>query len=413
MNNKKQEIEHVLATLYDLRTIRIRSHAILDWVKQNKSSYFALDPEKMMSTASFVIEVIEDNYPDLDIPYHSRWRHFEAGSIDRIKKMQEDLSTLSVESRGKILYELVIISVLLDAGSGPYWRYKEPETGIEYARSEGLALASLALYQKGTFSMHPSQPLRVDAKCLLAFSEHDLIDAFQISSNNPLEGVAGRVALLNRLGALIQQDKQHFGQESRLGNFYTYINSLVINHSIAAANIFQSVLQTFNIIWPARLLLHEVPLGDVWRHQALKTEEPNSEYIPFHKLSQWLTYSLLEPLEQAGIIVTHLEELTGLPEYRNGGLLIDSGLLQVKDKNLLEKAHPTDSEIIVEWRALTVALLDELADLIRKKMKKTESELPLAKVLQGGTWEAGRRIAKQKRPQGIPPIQIISDGTLF
>jgi hypothetical protein len=126
-----------------------------------------------------------------------------------------------------------------------------------------------------------------------------------------------------------------------------------------------------------------------------------------------LTYSLIEPLEQTGIRVTHLEALTGLPEYRNGGLLIDSGVLKIKNPTVLKQYHLPGSELIVEWRALTVSLLDELADLIRKKMHKNKIELPLAKILQGGTWDAGRRMAQQKRPQSLPPLQIISDGTVF
>lgn len=413
MSNNQQEIDQVLATLMDPRTIRIRSQAILDLIKQDKSAYFALEPEKMTSTASFIIEVIQDNYPNLDIPYHSRWRHFEAGGINRIKKMQEQLSSLSTEDRGKILYELVIISVFLDAGAGSYWCYKDPETGVTYSRSEGLALASLSLYQKGIFSSYPSEPFRVDAARLLTLNEHELRQGFQVTQSNPLEGISGRLALLNRLGSLIQHDEQHFGKEHRLGNFFTYISSLANQKQLTATQIFQTVLNTFNEIWPARLIFHGVSLGDVWQHKALKTNELGSEYIPFHKLSQWLTYSLIEPLEHAGISVNHLDELTGLPEYRNGGLLIDSELLRIKDKKDLEKAYLPDAEIIVEWRALTVALLDELADLIRKKLRKNQTELPLAKILQGGTWEAGRRIARQKRPLGPPPLQIISDGTVF
>ena len=53
--------------------------------------------------------------------------------------------------------------------------------------------------------------------------------------------------------------------------------------------------------------------------------------MPFHKLSQWLTYSLLEPFEWAGVTVTGLDALTGLPEYRNGGLLLDTGVLRLRD----------------------------------------------------------------------------------
>ena len=57
-------------------------------------------------------------------------------------------------------------------------------------------------------------------------------------------------------------------------------------------------------------------------------------WMPFHKLSQWLTYSLLEPFGWAGVAVTDLDELTGLPEYRNGGLLLDTGVLRLRDPAL-------------------------------------------------------------------------------
>ena len=413
MNNEEQYIKQVLLTLRDPRTIREKAKHLLNLAKEDRLQHFSLDPKQITSTASYIIEVIYDQYPDLNIPYHSRWRHFEAGSVDRIKQLHSLSGSCSPEEYGKILYELVIISVLLDAGAGPLWRYAEQSTNKEYSRSEGLALASLSLYQKGAFSAHPSQPFRVDAERLMAFNEEDLTKGFQVTSENPLEGVQGRVALLNQLGTLLTQKTHYFGDHGRLGDFYTYISSLQTNNSLSASSLFQAVLDAFNDIWPARLSFHGIPLGDVWIHHALKSNEPGSEYIPFHKLSQWLTYSLIEPLECSGIKVRELDVLTGLPEYRNGGLLIDTHLLKVKNKELFLKPQNPGSEAIVEWRALTVALLDELALLIRQQLHKNASALPLAKILQGGTWEAGRRIAKQLRPQGTPPIQIISDGTVF
>ena len=412
--NKDEELKNqVLTTLCELGTIRERAHRILALAKENKLENFALDQEKMLPTASYVIDVISKNYPKLDIPYHSRWRHFEAGNTDRISTMLATVNHLSNEERGKILYELVIISVFLDAGAGQEWRYVEPTTKKEYARSEGLALASLALYQNGVLSANPKQPYRVDAHKLIDFTEQDLQHCFQIRPENPLEGVAGRVALLNQLGAIIKEKTLYFGTEGRLGDFYTYVSSLADKQTLPAASLFAAVLKGFNSIWPTRLSYQGVSLGDVWIHKALTTNTPGSEYMPFHKLSQWLTYSLIEPLEQAGIKVTELDKLTGLPEYRNGGLLIDTGLLSLKNKELLLKPQEPSSELIVEWRALTVALLDELADLIRQKLHKDAQSLPLAKILQGGTWEAGRQIAKQKRELGTPPLQIISDGTVF
>ena len=134
--------------------------------------------------------------------------------------------------------------------------------------------------------------------------------------------------------------------------------------------------------------------------------------MPFHKLSQWLSYSLLEPFEWAGVQVTGLEQLTGLPEYRNGGLLLDAGLLQLKDPAWAAQAWQPADQLIVEWRALTVALLDELAPLVRAELGLTEAQMPLACVLEGGTWAAGRAMAQRLRA-GAPPLNIVSDGTVF
>jgi hypothetical protein len=191
---------------------------------------------------------------------------------------------------------------------------------------------------------------------------------------------------------------------------------------LPASTVFSAVLEGLGNIWPGRLALAErdalaffagVNLGDVWMHPALKGDNPSASYVPFHKLSQWLTYSLLEPLQELGVEITGLDELTGLPEYRNGGLCLDLGLLEAKQTSVFQERHLPGSEVIVEWRALTVSLLDRIAHAIRQQLNLTAAQLPLVKVLQGGTWTAGRRIAAQLREGGVPPIQIESDGTVF
>ena len=134
--------------------------------------------------------------------------------------------------------------------------------------------------------------------------------------------------------------------------------------------------------------------------------------MPFHKLSQWLSYSLVEPLEEAGIAVTALDQLTGLAEYRNGGLFMDTGVLLPRDPDLPARPLRPDDEAVVEWRALTVALLDRLAEGVRTALNRDSVSLPLAAILQGGTWAAGRRLAGELRG-GLPPLTIDSDGTVF
>jgi hypothetical protein len=108
-----------------------------------------------------------------------------------------------------------------------------------------------------------------------------------------------------------------------------------------------------------------------------------------------------------------VEELTGLAEYRNGGLFVDGGVLRLKDEANYEKSHNPSSQLVVEWRACTICLLDEVAERVRAILGFSPQVFPLAKVLQGGTWSVGRLLAKQLRNDGGPPLHIESDGTVF
>jgi hypothetical protein len=161
-----------------------------------------------------------------------------------------------------------------------------------------------------------------------------------------------------------------------------------------------------------------MPLGECWPHPALQETAARSGnatdgYVALHKLSQWLSYSLIEPLQNAGIEVTGLNELTGLPEYRNGGLLIDMNVIAPRDAAALSQSHGVSEPFVIGWRALTVALLDRLAPLVGERLGLANDGFLLARVLEGGTWAAGRRLAREKRGDGSPPFQIQSDGTVL
>jgi len=154
--------------------------------------------------------------------------------------------------------------------------------------------------------------------------------------------------------------------------------------------------------------------GDVWVHNKLKKFGiPGSDMVPFHKLQQWLTYSLVEALQYFGINFVDISEMTALAEYRNGGLFVDSGVLQLKEEVDKDKYYDVGSELVVEWRAMTIVLVDKLTERIRLILKKSEQELSLSNVLEGGTWRAGRELAFKLRENGSPPIKLRSDGTVF
>ena len=392
--------------------------ALLARARSGQSGWFTVNDGAMDNAAALVAELTRARYPDLKIPYHSRWRHFETGGVNRADKLNRKLLHASREEIARTQIDLALVAVLLDAGAGPDWSYCEAAVGQRpaqrFSRSEGLGVASFHAFMAGLFSSDPTQPLQADADGLQAVTAERLEKAFQVTLKNPLVGLEGRAALLRRLGEAMHAQPELFGHPARPGHVFDQLTRG--RTSVAAEDLLSMLLCALAPIWPAQNAIENVALGDCWRHSAAGSEceaaDPTKGWMPFHKLSQWLTYSLLEPFEWAGISIEGLDALTGLPEYRNGGLFLDSGVLRLKNAKLATRVFDVGDELIVEWRALTVALLDELAPMVRQQLGLTEIQMPLACVLEGGTWAAGRALAQQLR-QGQPPLNIQSDGTVF
>jgi hypothetical protein len=374
---------------------------------------FRVDLDKLAPTADFVASVIRENYSDLKVPLHARWRHFVFGGRDLWAETAAKVRWSDAQARARAEFDLAIISVLLDAGAGPDWRYRDAATGLTVGRSEGLALASLRMFEAGLFSADAGDPLRADAKRLAALTATDLKRGFSVTDTNPMTGLEGRAALLARLGRTMLDNEPIFARrdDARPGGLFDQLTAGT--KALPAPAILHELLLHLGAIWPDRLTLGGVSLGDTWHHPAIKRSDASNGLIPLHKLSQWLTYSLIEPLQRAAIAVTDIDGLTGLAEYRNGGLLLDTGVITLHDANAAGQPQAVDSELVVEWRALTVALLDRLLPLVRERLGVTKDAFPLGALLEGGTWAAGRKIARQKRADGGPPLKVISDGTVF
>jgi hypothetical protein len=414
----RAQAERAAEVLRTTTAVRERAGQLLARARRGESSWFTVDDGQMAEAARDVASVTRQRYPGLHhIPFHSRWRHFEAGGIDRKAQLDSLLEGLDHAQRAHAYIDLAVVSVLLDAGAGSDWKYVEPATGQTFTRSEGLAVASYHAFTAGLFSGDKDRPLQVDAIGLRALVTDHLAVAFQVSDVNPLVGLEGRAVLLRRLGEALAEQPEVFGEDARPGGLFDMVVSplgpdVPPTADVAAHDILSQLLISLSGIWPAGNAIGGIPLGDCWRHAAVRGEGLSDGWIPFHKLSQWLTYSLLEPFGWAAVKVRGLDGLTALPEYRNGGLLLDSGLLRLKDPLLAGQLWQPGDELIVEWRALTVALLDELAVAVRDELGVDEARLPLACVLEGGTWAAGRALAQRLRG-GAPPLRVASDGTVF
>jgi hypothetical protein len=501
----------LLTVLRRPQTIRARCAAITQAVTDERSGWFRIDRTQLDATAARVVAVMRRRFPTLDIPFHSRWRHFEAGGVDRKAELDAAIGHLSPADRARAHFDLTVVSVLLDAGAGAAWSYTErsgplppaalpadrvsrddllsmldqaavkstaastaettaeapaepsaatpAETAAEptteppaessagarpavavaplptpasapaptaaaaadlsrYTRSEGLGVATFRAFMAGAFSSDKAQPCRVDAAALRQLDVAALRAIFQASASNPLVGLEGRVGLLQRLGDALVFEAARDGLQARPALLFDRITDGGTATSVTAGDVLLHVLQAMGPIWTSGSMVMGVRAGDVWEHRWAGTSTGRGEdtvtrgWVPFHKLSQWLSYSLLEPLQWSGAAVTGLDDLTGLPEYRNGGLLIDTGVIVPRQARLLERRWKPADEFTVEWRAMTVTLLDELAERVRLQLGVTAEQMPLACILEGGTWAAGREIAAERRG-GSPPVQIDSDGTLF
>jgi hypothetical protein len=402
-----------LTKLNDAAAVRERCGMVRRWVAEDRSPHFTLDESRLAAVAAYVADVTREAYPDLKIPYHSRWRHFSAGGVDRWSALAARMGADAVE-RARIAVDLATVSVLLDAGAGDRWRYRDRATGCSFARSEGLAVASFDMFRAGVFSADPGRPWRVDANALANIDAATLAHHFQVNSDNPLVGLEQRATLLRRLARALAGRPDLFGRApARPGNLVDYFLGGARDRRVSASRILATLLDGLCSIWPSGLTLAGCPVGDAGRHPAVRTGDDTDEIVPFHKLSQWLAYSLIEPLEAAGLAVERLDELTALAEYRNGGLLVDLGVIRPRAAIDPRLRHEVASELVVEWRALTVALMDPLVDLVRAKLG-LGSTFTMPQLLQGGTWSAGRKIAHALRPpDGPSPIAVAADGTVF
>jgi hypothetical protein len=398
-------------------TIRARCAAITRAVEENRSPWFRIERDALDGAAERVETLIRSRFPDGRIPYHSRWRHFEAGGVDRKGELDAILAGGSAAEQARARIDLTVVSVLLDAGAGARWKFREGES--TFARSEGLGVASFRAFMAGAFAESASDMLRADAAALKRFDPAMLRTLFQVNGDNPLVGFEGRAALIGRLGEALAAQALKDGLPARPGSLFDRLTDAGTAREVSATALFSELLRSFAPIWRAGPLLVGEPVGDCWPHRwagaatATGPHPVSAGWVPFHKLTQWLAYSLLEPFEWAGITVTGLDALTALPEYRNGGLLIDTGVIVPRSPSDLARPWKVGDELVVEWRALTVTLIDELAERIRARLGASAADMPLARILEGGTWAAGRQVAAEKRLGGAPPITVESDGTVF
>lgn len=428
-----------------IKSVRETTSTVFNYIKEHgEGKYFNLNLDKIPDVVDFVVdEIIRPDYPSDEalekIPPHGRWQHINASNIDRMGKLIKEWrdKNFSENEICKKIIDLFVFSVLIDAGAGTSWSYHEESSNTTIGRSEGLAVASVNIFCQGKLSDDPEDdPYKVNGSSLTSWTLADFNKNFQISSENVIDGLEGRLNLIKSLGNALCSNKEIFGPDSRPGNIidYLYINRLkdYQTPTVDLSQVWDALMTGLVSIWPkGRLTLAGNPLGDAWNCDSIPNLSNN--IVTFHKLTQWLCYSLLIPLKSYGykFDILNADLQTGLPEYRNGGLFVDFGVITLKDETLekglnnskninfgdkdgickIPSYEPQDG-VIVEWRCLIIGLLDYILPLVNDKLGYN---LELCQLIEAGSWKGGRVIAMRKRPEfnGGPPINLISDGTVF
>ncbi|KAI1749143.1 hypothetical protein F4782DRAFT_317541 [Xylaria castorea] len=464
--------------LRSLGAVRERCKVITEKALANQLNHFDVDLDKFPDVVQFVCRIIKRDYdaPFHSIPGHGRYQHFAVGGRDRIAHLMSTFdATIDNTEKCRRLIDLFLVSVLLDAGAGTEWSFKSADSGKVYRRSEGLAIASLEMFKAGIFSGDPNNRYQVDKDGLRKLTVEQLAKGLQSRPGNEVAGLEGRAQLLLRLGDALAEKKDFFGEAGRPGDMIDYLLAHPTTQASSSPIIVLPVLWNVLMsglapIWPSsRTAINGVSLGDAWPCAAMPQVQqrnrttssgsspptfspfPSTTHsqagsgateaweaiLPFHKLTQWLTYSLMQPMQSVlKIQFAGTELLTGLPEYRNGGLFVDMGVLTLKDKDMergldhyKKHSHRTGAkgvevapmfdpgdDVIVEWRGVTVGFLDKLCADVNVALREdlAGGELTLAQLLEAGSWKGGRELAEVSRPNTKePPILIDSDGTVF
>ncbi|KAJ1678700.1 hypothetical protein EV182_003525, partial [Spiromyces aspiralis] len=178
--------QQTIKYLQSLAAVRDRANQVYNLAIKGELQHFDFDPSKLEDVADYVLALINRDYANpADVPQHGRWRSYniqvEGRSRDLVMEHVEKWRGAGVDSIEccRRVIDLFVVSVLIDAGAGPHWSYHDSALGLSLARTEGLGIAALRMFESGSFSSAGDQPHRADSVALKVLSDEVLLKGFQ------------------------------------------------------------------------------------------------------------------------------------------------------------------------------------------------------------------------------------------
>ncbi|KAI8354608.1 hypothetical protein EDC96DRAFT_516679 [Choanephora cucurbitarum] len=420
-----------------LHSVRYSCFKVQEVAAKDKLCHFDLDPSKLEDMVQLVVSILKRDHNDFTkIPSYGCWRYFDSDGVSCIQKLIDSWANVDTTEQVRRVLDLFVVFILLDCNLGRDYAFRESTTNYTNKRREGVAAGVWKMFLAGTFSADPNQPHKVDLKALIDLTQSDFSNGFENNLFESEDSLDDKYRLIKHLANVLQSRSGYFGSKEghdrRPGNLIDY---LLLHPTTIKTR--KGPLIHIEAIWPVVLEISKPSvfnnsldqLGDVW---SCPTLGPN-ELVSFHDLSQWMVYSIIEPMEKLmGAIIEGTEQLTSPSDYPNGGLLIDTGFIALKKedyergvemfhRNSLLPGQPKvevipmfdiSDPVVIEWRALTTAYMDLLSEQVRNVLRVEKKTLRLSQIIQSGTHTAGRELAEITRPNTQEPPIIMKIHTV-
>ncbi len=400
--------------LFTPQNVRSKAAHLLDLAAAGKLDHVRVRPEKLAEVLVSVLETTKETYPDLQIPPYGVWRDFEAGGIDRWGALANARAFESAEEMLACAADLALVATFLKTVRPGGWVFEDPMTETRVTGRQASALAAFHMFASGAFSGEMSDPYRVDAQSLIRMELDELASGLQWDPKADAVLLEAMQRHLKRLGEALALRPDLFSEEevTRPGLLATRLAGDGGDVGVVSAiGILDRLLEALAPVWEGGARLDDIVFGDSFTHAGLPGKGAE-QIVPFHLCAQEMIYSLVEPFAWAGLEVSGLEELTAPADDNHAALFLNAGVLELAQEKP-DLAPQAAQDRMIELRAISLALTDRLADMLRAELGVPAEQLPLTCILEGGTSRAGSRFVGNKSAEAEKLGNFLNPGSVF
>lgn len=349
--------------LHRLETVRERAWMLLAAVERGESEHFNLSPESVSTVALALASAIRETTPDLRPPLATLWPRLQRDHPAAVERLAASVAGLDGQGRARAGADMALLALVI-APDGV-----EPGLG---------ALAQF--FAAGGTTTRPADGPALNAPGLRRLLAGDTAVALPDELRPVLQDPATRQRL-ETLATGLEQDAETFGADGRFGTLLDRIAGPARSDGLTAQGMLDRLGPLLDPVAGSTVRIGGSIAGDIWRHPLAWADDRSRELVPFHCLLQSLVLDLVEPLAEAGIKLDGLEELTVPATRRLAADILRLGLVNPRHAAVARLRHPPGSDIVVELRALSIALADRLVDRLRQELNLTVRDLPAVRIV--------------------------------